>query len=260
MTKSRVEELPALTTDLADQTAVRWSIPAETRALLGPAPITHLEDGDAYERVLSKMAEAVAPTDFVEWTWLKDIVDLVWEAARARRAKAVRLALARRAAIEIILRADWDPALLAGDLVGIEIERFADQVYRSMAEEKEEEEEEEEGGATEGKFESEDQELAADPGSEETEGDYEEDDGETFDEMLARLGLTPDAVDDAAYLVALDTMERLQRLIDNANARRDVILREIDRRRDALGRRMREAVVSSGEIVDAEFDSVSSPD
>ena len=255
MTDSPSDDLPALRTNSA---GTQQFIPAETRALLGPAPITHLEDGDAYERVLSKMAEAVAPTDFVEWTWLKDIVDLVWEAARARRAKAVRLALARRTAIEDILRADWDPELLTADFLGMGIARFADQVYRSIAEDNEDEGEEDEDPA-EHEFEAEDQELAAGAGSEESEADDEEGEGETFEDILARLGLTQDAVNDAAYLVALDTIERLQRLIDNANARRDLILREIDRRRDALGRRMREKVASSDEIVDAEFDSVPSP-
>jgi hypothetical protein len=71
MTDSPADDLPALRTNPADQSGTQQFIPAETRALLGPAPITHLEDGDAYERVLSKMAEAVAPIDFVEWIWLK---------------------------------------------------------------------------------------------------------------------------------------------------------------------------------------------
>lgn len=34
-------------------------VPAEIRALLGPAPITSLEDGDAYERLLSQFALAI---------------------------------------------------------------------------------------------------------------------------------------------------------------------------------------------------------
>lgn len=230
-----MDELPALRTDLADQTAVRASIPAEIRALLGPAPITHLEDGDAYERVLSKMAEAVAPTDFVEWILLKDIVDLVWEAARARRAKAVRLALARRQAIENILHADRDPGMATMDYLGEEISRAAYRVHLAIGD---------------------DENHSAD---DEDDDDLVDNRDRTFDDALARLGLTEDAINDAAYLVSLDTIERLQRLIDNANARRDVILREIDRRRDALGRRMREALASSDEIVDAEFDNVPEP-
>ena len=221
MTDSLAGDLPALQTSPADQSGTHSFIPAETRALLGPAPITHLEDEEAYERLLSKMAEAVAPTDFVEWTWLKDIVDLVWEAARARRAKTVALALARRTALENIIRADRDPELSDDDLEGTDlVKRSADKIYRSMAENNKD---------------------------------------KTFGDTLVRLGLKEEAVSDAAYLVSLDMIERLQLIIDNANARRDLILREIDRRRDALGRRMREAVASSDEIVDAEFDSVPSP-
>jgi len=193
------------------------TIPAEIRQLLGPAPITSRESHDAYERILSKMAEAVAPNDFVEWTWLKDIVDLGWEAARARRAKAVRLALARQMAIQNVLRADESPTVGLNLYGGGEIENFASQIYRSI---------------------------------------FVDDDCETFEEILARLGLTEDAVNDVAYHVALDDMERLQRLIDNANARRDAVLREMDRRRESLARRLREAVASSDEILDAEFENV----
>jgi hypothetical protein len=221
MTDSLAGDLPALQTSPADQSGTQPFIPAETRALLGPAPITHLEHEEAYERLLSKMAEAVAPTDFVEWTWLKDIVDLEWEAARARRAKTAALALARRKALENIIRADRNPELSEYDLEGADlVKRSADKIYRSMAEDNKD---------------------------------------KTFSNTLVRLGLKEEAVSDAAYLVSLDMIERLQLIIDNANIRRNLILREIDRRRDALGRRMREAVASSDEIVDAEFDSVPSP-
>jgi hypothetical protein len=228
-------------------------IPLDIRELLGPPPIASLENGEAYERILSSMAEAVAPKDFVEWTWLKDIVDLTWEAGRARRAKAVRLVLARRTAIEQILQADWAPVIGFESFDrSEEIVSFAHRVYRMMGDDDE--------APDEDRVEPEN--LDADDSADYDEPDEEAEDGEegeTFDDMLARLDLTQEAINDAAYLVALKDMETLQRLIDNANARRDAILREIDRRRDALARRLREAVAKSDEIIDAEFENVPGP-
>lgn len=187
-------------------------IPADIRALLGPPPLTSLEDADAYERVLTQMALAISPKDFVEWTWLKDIADLTWDAGRARRAKAVRLALARRTAIENILRAEEVPSL-ADFILDDRIPKEADDIYRGDAREK-----------------------------------------KAFGATLARLGLTEQSVADAAFHAALEDMERLQQLVDNANTRRDAVLREIDRRRDGLARRLRETGAMIDNIIDAEFE------
>jgi hypothetical protein len=188
-------------------------IPTDIRALLGPPPLTTLEDDEAYERILSQMALAISPNDFVEWTWLKDVVDLGWEAGRARRAKAVRIALAQKSAIESILRADWPSGLEGSLTIYDELPSKADQIFCG-----------------------------------------DDDELESFSNTLARLGLTQQSVVDAAYHASIDDMERLQQLIDNANARRDAILREIDRRRDGLAKRLRDAGASMDTIIDAEFE------
>ena len=75
------------------------SIPAEIRELLGPGPLIRWESTERYERVLTRMAQAVDPKDWIEWVWTKDLVDLGWEAARARRAQATAVALAYQKAI-----------------------------------------------------------------------------------------------------------------------------------------------------------------
>jgi hypothetical protein len=80
--------------------------------------------------------------------------------------------------------------------------------------------------------------------------------GGEFDVMLSRLGLSHEAVADAAYQVCLDDMERLQRMIDNSISRRDMVLREIDRRREVIARRAREAISAEDAVVDAEFQDV----
>src|ERR1019366_1348925 len=38
---------------------------------------------------------AIRPTDAIEWIWLKDLVDLIWEARRLRRVKVATFAVSR---------------------------------------------------------------------------------------------------------------------------------------------------------------------
>ena len=192
--------------------ASRLTIPKETRDLLGPAPITELEDADLYERVLTQMATAVGPQDFVEWIWVKDIVDLAWDAARARRAKAACLLMARKQAIYEILMADK-----AGD----EIDLLGNDLERSTAHD----------------IHSGDPQSLAE-----------------FEEILERLGMTQDSVMDIAFKAAISELERLQRLVDTANTRRDAVLREIDRRREAFAKLARPAAKEMDTIIDAEFE------
>lgn len=78
------------------------TVPHSIRDLLGPPPVLSCENPDAYERLLAQLAAAVAPRDFVEWLWVWDLANLAWEAARLRRAKAVRLEMARDAALRKI--------------------------------------------------------------------------------------------------------------------------------------------------------------
>lgn len=188
-------------------------IPAEMRELLGPPPLTFRENADAYERVLSQMALAISPTDFIEWTWVKDLVDLGWEAGRARRAKAVRIAMARKAAIRRLLEAEWPDT---PQLALIKTEQIPRQARGVLV------------------------------------GDA--DDTAMFNYTLQHLSLDESAIEDAAYNACLDDIERLETLIDNANARRDAILREIDRRRDAVAKRARAAAQAIEGAIDAEFE------
>jgi hypothetical protein len=220
-------------------------IPPHIRELLGPPPLLPFEDFDAYERVLNQMAQAVAPQDFVEWTWLRDIVDLGWEIGRARRAKVLRLRIACLPAISNHLR--------NMNLRGPPGEDVAGQIMWLIESAAEDERRKAESMAhSEGKT----------PG-EDGESTVHEDDSDPsinlVSEFLKSIRLTKEAILDAAYQLALEDLEVLQRVIDNAVGRRNAILREIDRRRDALSRRMRGAVPSLDDAVDAEFENVSLP-
>jgi hypothetical protein len=191
------------------------SVPPEIRELLGPAPLLRADNAERYERILAQLAAAVRPVDFVEWVWVKDLVDLGWEAARARVAKTARIAMERRRAMEALWRAQ-DPS---------ELDAYPDlkadsdaQLERIFA------------------------------------GEWPDELAYFYFVIKERFGLEPAAVDDVAYALALADIEKLQRLIDNAGARRDAILREIDRRRESLARRLRQVAENLDVIIDAEFE------
>src|SRR5215813_13972974 len=57
-------------------------------ALSGPPPLLEGEDTAAYDELLVRISGAVKPADILEEIWVRDIVDLVWEAFRLRRLKA----------------------------------------------------------------------------------------------------------------------------------------------------------------------------
>jgi hypothetical protein len=57
-------------------------------ACLGRAPLVPGEDAADYDTLLTQFSAAVRPRDVVEETWVRDVVDLLWEAARLRRLKA----------------------------------------------------------------------------------------------------------------------------------------------------------------------------
>lgn len=184
-------------------------VPAEIRELLGPPPLTSSENVTAYERMFSRVALAIGPGDFIEWTWVRELVDLGWEIARVRRAKAVRLAMARKAAIRKLLDADRDAGTFDLSIWRDEIQEDVDAVYAGDVER-----------------------IAA------------------FQQALARLGLSDDALEDAAYLAALEDLQTLQDLADRASLRRDGVLREIERRRGAVAERARRAATA----LEAEFE------
>jgi hypothetical protein len=72
-------------------------------ALFGPPPLLEGEDTAAYDELLVRISGAVKPTDIFEEIWIRDIVDLVWEAFRLRRHKAnLMTAVAHKGLKEIL--------------------------------------------------------------------------------------------------------------------------------------------------------------
>jgi len=71
--------------------------------------------------------------------------------------------------------------------------------------------------------------------------------------LLASAGMTMDAVMAETLSIKLGEIERIDRMIALAEARRNAVLREVDRHRDATGRHLRRAV---DEVEDVEFKDI----
>jgi hypothetical protein len=61
----------------------------------GAPPLVDCEDEGAYNRLLAQIIDRVKPTDIVEMMWVRDVVDSQWEINRYRRAKANLIAIAK---------------------------------------------------------------------------------------------------------------------------------------------------------------------
>jgi hypothetical protein len=161
----------------------------------GPAPLTEGEDAAAYDELLLRISAAVRPHDIFEEIWVRDIVDLVWEAFRLRRLKAGLMTAGARFAL----------AQALAPVVGRE---QADGLARSWG--------------------------AREPGA-----------VAAVEEQLAAAGIGLDGVAAQGLCRRLDFIERVDRMIMAAEARRNAALREIDRYRATLGRQLRQAVLKA---------------
>jgi len=70
---------------------------------------------------------------------------------------------------------------------------------------------------------------------------------------FARAGMTIDEVTLEIFALKIDEVERIDRMVAGAEARRNVALREIDRHRATLGAALRQA---ADEVLDAEFKEI----
>src|SRR5919198_537314 len=57
-------------------------------ALLAPPPLIGDENAESYNDLLARISGTLQPADILEEIWVRDVVDLVWDAFRLRRLKA----------------------------------------------------------------------------------------------------------------------------------------------------------------------------
>lgn len=86
--------------------------------LLGPPALIAGEDEAHYAELLDRVLEAVSPADFLEEMWVRDIVDLRWQALRYRRLQANLLQAARHEGLTRVLTRLVVGPLEADDLAG----------------------------------------------------------------------------------------------------------------------------------------------
>src|ERR1700730_11889833 len=108
---------------------------APCRALLGPRPLIDGEDGTNYDVILERISADVAPVDFVEELWVRNVVDLVWESIRLRHLKSQLLRAAAHEGLARVLTPllDWSRAnhlsgqwALGEEQATAEVERLLD--------------------------------------------------------------------------------------------------------------------------------------
>jgi hypothetical protein len=210
------------------------AIPPVVRALLGPPPITSGENGEAYAQLEAGLAAAIRPIDAIEWIWLKDMADLIWDARRLRRAKRAILAVSRASSMRQLRDKE------TGDHAKLSIEELrASEVLRAL-----------EVKYVLGVFEE--SQIALPPAAlsaivDAVKGLGERKIGAEADAELAQL-----TIESEAYRLCLQDLERLDRLVTVADVRRDTVLRDLYRRRELLARQAGPS--SLAQVIEAEFE------
>lgn len=173
---------------------------ATTMPWLPPPPLIEGENAVAYDDLLARISGTLKPADILEEIWVRDVVDLVWDAFRLRRLKAHLLAAAAHEGM----------AQLIGPLLKWD-HTFDLAVGWTLREE-----------------------AAV----------------QTVEATLAAAGLTMDAVMARTLGLKIHEIERIDRMTMAAEARRNAILREIERHRASFARTLRRAVE---DVEDADF-------
>jgi hypothetical protein len=206
----------------------------------GPPPLIAGEDPAAYDDLLERFTAAIKPTDVLEEMWMRDSVDLTWETQRLRHLKAALLKWIMLEKLSFIL----EPVELESSDEELEAE--------SSDEELEAESSDEEPPADELEDESSDYELS----TEELAERWAARDPQAIEEVneqLASKGLTVEDVTARALSAEIENFERMDRMVMNAEARRNAALRELERHRMTLAQALRQA---SDNVIDADFEDV----
>jgi hypothetical protein len=199
-------------------------------SIFGPAPILDGEDSKAYDALLARVSGDVTASDIFEEIWVRDVVDLTWEILRYRRVKASLIICQMEEALADSISTFVD--LPAED-------EFSDQTEPEEDEDPSEPEDDKDCITP--------SELAAAWASHDPVAIKQ------ANELLASAGRTMDSVIALAFERELHNIERIERLLTVAEARRNATLRDIDRHRATLARTLRDKLADAE---DAEFEIV----
>lgn len=179
--------------------------------MFGPPPLLAGEDSAVYDRLLADVSVNLKPSDIFEEIWVREIVDLIWEGLRWRRLINEIITAALPSAIERIVQPllQNQPARNRSFMAQMDaISTTLDGPRRLAAAW-----------------------TANDPAA-----------IERVNDLLASAGMTMQTVVAQAAAREMDKIERFNRLVANAEARRDALLHEIERHRFVFAQKLREQV------------------
>jgi hypothetical protein len=96
--ENSMNKKPSILQDISE------GIPQDIRMIFEKPPLLQTEDPALYWRLFDHLVKAIRPANIVDWLQLKDIADYSWEVFRLQRFKGATVDLARRRAVESVLR------------------------------------------------------------------------------------------------------------------------------------------------------------
>ena len=128
------------TTTAPETTAIdeQGKLPSHVEAIFGEPPVLSTENRDIYQSVLLDIANQIRPQTIFEWSWVKDLTDLIWEIRRYRWQIILILEAASKPALKALLKST-EVATFSYKFIAEreEEEIFADKFFGSSAEKSE---------------------------------------------------------------------------------------------------------------------------
>ena len=187
-------------------------VPAEIRDMLGEPPLLATEDPNQYDALLTELAREVRPSDFIEWLWVKDIADLTWDIIRYRCIKASYIDGRFRSALVQQLNLALERGKRAA--LSFDRDRIRDKANKLAND------------------------FIANANTK-----------EKRDKWLKAHGVNAESITATSFDAAVDKLEAIERMLASVEYRRNNALQEIERRRNALGRALRQ---TSDRIIEGE--------
>ena len=238
-------------------------------SLFGPPPIIEGEDSAAYDELFGRVCAAVKPVDVIDELLSADVVAAEWETLRWRRLK---LSLIRARGFKALKR------FLHGNLDYVQYQKhFTDELTTILQDNRAKDQAEDFAQTlakqcAENETDADDKvnKILASIGlnmdfvlnraraakAEELVQDYVRRKRRAIKlihQLLAKANVSIEILTAEALAPEFDYIERIDRLTTIAEGRRNASLREIDRRRPALGERLRQSVQ---DVEDSEFEVI----
>jgi hypothetical protein len=88
----------------------RKNVPVANPSMFGAAPLLEGESMKDYSALLTKLRDAVKPSDVIEEMWVQDCADQYWETLRLRRQKAALINANMHQGLQVVLETLCPPS------------------------------------------------------------------------------------------------------------------------------------------------------